>query len=124
MTQIDETDNDMDFHETMGETEGLSDAPFEGPQSNNLLVYITRCNVSETNIPRVKVQVLQRVSGGVHESSYQLYGDHRLEKSQNDMLFGTEGGASDGSQVETVSETEGQQLLELVNSLQTARQTL
>ena len=92
--------------------------------SNNLLVYITRCNVSETNIPRVKVQVLQRVSGGVHESSYQLYGDHRLEKSQNDMPFGTEGGASDGSQVETVTETEGQQLLELVNSLQTARQTL
>lgn len=32
-----ETDNDMDFNETMGETEGLSDAPFEGPQSNNLL---------------------------------------------------------------------------------------
>jgi hypothetical protein len=32
-----ETDNDMPFEESMGETEGLSDAPFEGPQSNNLL---------------------------------------------------------------------------------------
>jgi hypothetical protein len=32
-----ETDNDMDFNESLGETEGLSDAPFEGPQSNNLL---------------------------------------------------------------------------------------
>src|SRR5262245_10523070 len=32
-----ETDNDMPFEESLGETEGLSDAPFEGPQSNNLL---------------------------------------------------------------------------------------
>jgi hypothetical protein len=91
--------------------------------SNNLLVYLTRCNVAETSIPRVKVQILQRVDGGIHESSYQLYGDHRLEKAQNDMIFGIEK-ASDGSKSETVTESEAHQLLELVNSLQNARQTL
>jgi Ca-activated chloride channel family protein len=32
-----ETDNDTDFADTMGETEGLSDAPFEGPQTNTIL---------------------------------------------------------------------------------------
>ena len=91
--------------------------------TNNLLVYLTRCNVSDSSVPRIKVQVLQRVAGGVHESSYQLYADHRLEKAQNDMIFGTQNPA-DGSVSETVSDTEAHQLLELVNSLQTARQTL
>lgn len=91
--------------------------------SNNLLVYLTQCNVAATSVPRIKVQILQRVDGGIHESSYQLYGDHRLEKTQNDMLFGTEK-ASDGSLSETVTETEAKQLLDLVNSLQNARQTL
>ena len=91
--------------------------------SNNLLVYLTRCNVAETSVPRIKVQILQRVSGGIHESSYQLYNDHRLEKTQNDMIFGIEK-ANDGSRNETVSETEAHQLLDLVNSLQNARQTL
>ena len=91
--------------------------------TNNLLVYLTQCNVAATSVPRIKVQILQRVDGGIHESSYQLYGDHRLEKIQNDMLFGTEK-ASDGSLSETVTETEAKQLLDLVNSLQNARQTL
>jgi len=91
--------------------------------SNNLLVYITRCNVAETSVPRIKVQILQRVDGGIHESSYQLYSDHRLEKTQNDMIFGTEK-SSDGSNNEPVNDAEAQQLLELVNSLQNARQTL
>jgi len=91
--------------------------------SNNLLVYLTRCNVAETSVPRIKVQILQRVDGGIHESSYNLYVDHRLEKIQNDMLFGTEK-SSDGSQSETVSEAEAHQLLDLVNSLQNARQTI
>lgn len=91
--------------------------------SNNLLVYLTRCNVAETSVPRIKVQILQRVNGGIHESSYQLYVDRRLEKTQNDMIFGIEK-VDDGSQNETVTNTEAQQLLELVNSLQNARQTL
>jgi hypothetical protein len=91
--------------------------------SNNLLVYLTRCNVAETSVPRIKVQILQRVAGGIHESSYQLYNDHRLEKTQNDMIFGIDK-VNDGSQHETVSEAEAHQLLDLVNSLQNARQTL
>src|SRR5438477_8108090 len=56
--------------------------------NNNLLVYLTRCNVAELAVPRIKVQVLQRVEGGVHETNYQLFNDHRLEKYENDMIFG------------------------------------
>ena len=32
-----ETDNDMDFEENFGGTEGLSDAPFEGPANNGMI---------------------------------------------------------------------------------------
>ena len=32
-----QTDNDLDFEESFGETEGLSDAPFEGPSSNGTI---------------------------------------------------------------------------------------
>ena len=92
--------------------------------SNNLLVYLTRCNVAELTVPRIKVQVLQRVKGGVHETGYQLFGDHRLEKYQNNMIFGD--GAADAMDGPStpVSESEAKQLLELVGSLQHARQTL
>ncbi len=93
--------------------------------SNNLLVYLTRCNVAELSVPRIKVQVLQRVSGGVHETGYQLFGDHSFQKYQNEMIFGTkatEGTVSTESQ--PVSQTETEQLLQLVSSLQQARQTI
>ncbi|HSX02198.1 MAG TPA: hypothetical protein VLI05_02665 [Candidatus Saccharimonadia bacterium] len=94
--------------------------------SNNLLVYLTRCNVAELTVPRIKVQVLQRVKGGVHETGYQLFGDHRLEKYQNNMIFGAGAGNSTtgDSTGAPVTEIEAKQLLELVSSLQSARQTL
>jgi hypothetical protein len=91
--------------------------------SDNMLVYLTKCNVAELAVPRIKVQVLQRVENGVHETGYQLFGDHRLEKYDNDMIFGAPGGA-DSSQSTPVSQSEAEQLLKLVTSLQTARQTL
>jgi hypothetical protein len=92
--------------------------------SNNLLVYLTRCNVAEESVPRVKVQVLQRVAGGIHETGYQLYSDHRLEKYQNDMIFGKNANTpTDINQNMPVTETETRQLLDLLASLQTARQT-
>ncbi len=92
---------------------------------DNLLVYLTRCNVAESAVPRVKVQVLRRVDGGVHETGYQLYGDHRFEKYQNAMIFGgqaTEGAADAGPQ--QVTQEEAGQLLQLLSTLQSARQTL
>lgn len=92
--------------------------------NNNLLVYLTLVSMPEANAPRLKIQVLQRVDRGVHETGYQLYGDHRFEKYENDMIFGTEASGADGSKSTPVAEEETQLLLQLLNSLQTARQTL
>jgi hypothetical protein len=92
--------------------------------NQNRLIHLTVCNVVETNIPKVKLQVFDRVKGGVHETGYRLFADHRFEKYQNDMIFGTEPGTATGDVSEQVSEMEAQQLLALVNSLTTARQTL
>lgn len=92
--------------------------------NNNLLVYLTLCSLPDAQAPRLKVQVLQRVDGGVHETGYQLYGDHRFEKYDNDMIFGAQPPAgADGSTNATVSENESQLLLQLLGTLQTARQT-
>jgi hypothetical protein len=92
--------------------------------SQNELVYLTSCNVAETSVPRIKVQVFARVDGGVHETGYQLFSDHRLTKYVNEMIFGTAPGTATGNQQEEVSEKEATALVQLVNSLTNARQTL
>lgn len=92
--------------------------------NDNLLVYLTRCNVAESSVPRVKVQVFERVKGGVREVGYQLYNDHRLTKYTNEMIFGTTPGTAAGNQSEEVTEGELTHLLTLVNGLGNARQTL
>jgi hypothetical protein len=92
--------------------------------SENLLVYLTSCNVAEVSVPRIKIQVFQRIDGGVQETSYQLFSDHRFNKSVNEMVFGTSATGADGTSTEPVSQAEADQILELLNSLQTARQTL
>ncbi len=93
--------------------------------NDNLLVHLTRCNVAETTIPQVKVQVFKRVDGGVNETGYQLYADHRFEKYTNNMLFGSTPDASDANVGTPVTEQEVKDLLVVINSLQTeARQTL
>jgi hypothetical protein len=91
--------------------------------SDNTLVYLTICNVAETTVPRIKVQVLQRVPGGVHETAYQLFSDHRLVKLNNDMIFGNQAGAA-GDKSEDVSESEAQALIAQVNALASARHML
>lgn len=92
--------------------------------NENELVYLTRCEVAETSVPRVKVQVFERVSGGVREMGYQIYSDHRFVKFVNEMIFGNQPGTAAGDTMTEVSEDEGKELLELVNSLGSARQTL
>lgn len=93
--------------------------------TDNLLVYLTRCNVAELAVPRVKVQVLRRVDGGVHETGYQLFGDHRFEKYTNAMVFGTQATTTgEPDSTNPVTEEEAKELLELVASLQTARHTV
>jgi hypothetical protein len=93
--------------------------------NDNLLVHLTRCNVAESAIPLIKVQVFRRVDGGVSETGYQLYNDQRFEKYVNNMLFGTSATGTDPNTQTPVTEQEAEELLILVNSLQTtARQTL
>jgi hypothetical protein len=94
---------------------------------DNTLVYLTYTSVAEASVPRVKIQVLSRVAGGVHEMMYSLFADHRFTKTTNDMIFGVRPGAEQASPEapSDVTEDEAQKLLELVNSLTTnARQTL
>lgn len=90
----------------------------------NELIYLTRCNVAELAVPRVKVQIFMRVDGGVHETGYQLFGDHRFVKYENAMIFGTDSSTPAGDKMEDVTEQEAKGLLEVVNSLADARQTL
>ena len=92
--------------------------------ADNELIYLTRCNVTESNVPRVKVQIFERVSGGVRERGYQLFGDHRMVKYVNEMIFGTAPGTAAGDKMEPVPEEEAAMLLKLVNDLGGARQTL
>ncbi|HEY6736572.1 MAG TPA: hypothetical protein VI322_02540 [Candidatus Saccharimonadia bacterium] len=92
--------------------------------ADNQLVYLTRLNTAEPTIPKVKIQQFVRVDHGVREAGYQLFGDHRFLKYTNEMIFGTQPNTAAGNQTEDVSEAEAADLLNLVNSLTTARQTL
>ena len=92
--------------------------------NENVLVYLTQCTVAETNVPRYKVQVFNRVDGGVREVGYQLFPDHRLTQYVNEMIFGTQTGTAAGDKTRDVTETEAAQVLTLINSLGNARQTL
>jgi hypothetical protein len=93
---------------------------------DNQLVYLTRCNVAELAVPRIKVQVLRRVEGGVHETGYQLFGDHRLEKYTNEMIFGASAEAAPAADANLpVTEAEAADVMRLIDSLQTnARPTI
>jgi hypothetical protein len=91
---------------------------------NNKLIYLTRLNAAEMSVPTFKVQVFERVDHGVHESGYQMFADHRFVKYENAMIFGTQSGTASGNVSTTVSEEDAHALLDLVNGLGTARQTL
>lgn len=90
---------------------------------DNRLIYLTRCAIAEQMIPRIKVQVLERVKGGVHETGYQLYDDHRLERYQNAMIFG-EGLSAPDAAAEPVEEAEAAELVALVTALQSNARAL
>lgn len=92
--------------------------------NDNLLIYLTHCNVAETSVPRIKVQVFERVDGGVRETAYQIFSDHRMTKLVNEMIFGTKPGTAAGDAFEEVSEQEAGELVLTINALTQARQTL
>ncbi len=91
--------------------------------NDNLLVYLTHCNVAETSVPRIKVQVFKRVPGGVQETGFQIFSDHRMTKFTNEMIFGNNPGTRADKENEEVTETEAGELVALINSLTEARQT-
>lgn len=92
--------------------------------NENKLIYLTHCNVAEISVPRIKVQVFERVNGGVRESGYQIFSDHRMTKFVNEMIFGTQPGTASGNSSEDVSEEEASRLILEINALTQARQTL
>jgi len=92
--------------------------------NENKLVYLTHCNVAETSVPRIKVQLFERVDGGVRETGYQIFSDHRMTKHVNEMIFGTKPGTAAGNVDEDVTEKEAQGLIAEINALNDARQTL
>jgi hypothetical protein len=93
--------------------------------NENKLIYLTHCNVAELSVPRIKVQVFERVDGGVRETGYQIFSDHRMMKSLNEMIFGTTPGTTaTGNMSEVVSEQEAAALVLEINALTQARQTL
>lgn len=91
--------------------------------NDNLLIYLTHCNVAEISVPRIKVQVYKRVDGGVQETGYQIFSDHRMTKFVNEMIFGTKPGALVDNGTEDVTEQEAGTLVALLNTLTEARQT-
>ncbi len=90
----------------------------------NKLIYLTHCNVAETSVPRIKVQVFERVGGGVRETGYQIFSDHRMTKNVNEMIFGTKPGTASGNLSEEVTEQDAAELIAEINALTEARQTL
>ncbi|GAC1368899.1 MAG: hypothetical protein NVSMB39_0150 [Candidatus Saccharimonadales bacterium] len=92
--------------------------------NENKLIYITHCNVAELSVPRIKVQLFERVEGGVRELAYQIFSDHRMNKVVNEMIFGNKSGTADGNSSEEVSQEEAAALSAEVNALAQARQTL
>jgi len=92
--------------------------------NDNNLVYLTQCNVAETAIPRVRVQVLKRVDGGVHETNYSLYVDQRLESTENPMIFGEAGQTRSDEAPKSVDDTTAKALIEMIGKLPEAEQRL
>jgi len=92
--------------------------------NENKLIYLTHCNVAETSVPRIKVQLFERVDGGVREIAYQIFADHRMTKHVNEMIFGTKPGTAAGNLDEEVTEKEAEGLIAEINALSNARQTL
>jgi hypothetical protein len=92
--------------------------------NDNLLIYLTHCNVAEISVPRIKLQVLKRVDGGVQETVYQIFSDHRFMTLENNMIFGSKSGKVPDETSRDVTEKEAQELITLINSLTQARQTL
>jgi hypothetical protein len=86
---------------------------------DNRLIYVTQCGVAESAVPKLRVQIFERITGGVEETSYALYTDGRFERTDNPMLFTERQVKPDLAPPVTVDETETQSLIKLVAHLAT-----
>lgn len=92
--------------------------------NDNLLVFITKCDVADSSAPRIKVQIFKRIDGGVHEANFQLFMDHRFIRSETNMVFGVAPeNAPLSDEAVDVTEDEAQALITQVNALANARLT-
>lgn len=85
--------------------------------ADNQFVYLTRSSITTDTIPSLKFQVFRRVDGGVFETGYLLYHDHRFERYENSMIFGKNQPAQETPAAAPVSQAEGEQLMQLLASL-------
>ena len=89
---------------------------------DNHLIYLTQCTVAESSIPRIRIQIFERVEGGVHEHSYALFNDRRFEATENPMIFGQAPAATEA--VTTVDEPTAASILTSIETLSTDQQNL
>jgi hypothetical protein len=84
--------------------------------ADNQFVYLTRSTITTDTIPSLKWQVFRRVDGGVVETGYLLYHDHRFERYENPMIFG-QNDANQTTANSPVSQAEAEQLMQLLTGL-------
>ncbi len=85
--------------------------------SNNHLIYLTLSNATGADVAKLRIRVIERVQEGVQEVSYVLYGDHRLESTQNAMVFGNGDSATQSNAPAAVDEANAQALVKLISTL-------
>lgn len=87
--------------------------------NDNQFVYLTHSQANTPMVAPIKIQVFQRVDGGVRETIYRLYGDHRLTRETNLMIFGQAPDSPQVDQANDVTEDEAATLCTIVDSLNT-----
>lgn len=84
---------------------------------DNRFVYLTYSHVQTPEIAPIKIQVFQRVDGGVKETIYRLYSDQRLTCEHNDMIFGQMPDKPQEGPAHPVTESEATDLCATIDSL-------
>ena len=82
---------------------------------DNRLVYLTRCTVAESAVPKLRIQIFERIHGGVRETSYALY--RRFEQTINLMIFSDRPGQEEMPTPTPVDESTAASLIEFIDRL-------
>ena len=84
---------------------------------DNRLVYLTRCTVAESAVPNLRIQIFERIHGGVRETSYALFTDRRFEQTVNPMIFSDRPGPGEMPKPTPVDESTAESLIEFIGRL-------